>query len=86
MEFHTLGAEHENLRAPVSVRDAGSVSRSWLVECNVLVGDIDPLLRQVCRLTVWKYAMAQRRYFEDDPAVDRQTVQVTKEVDCMVIA
>ena len=44
MEFHTLGAEHKNLRAPVLVRDAGSVSRSWLVECNVLVGDIDPLL------------------------------------------
>ena len=29
MEFDTLGAEHENLRAPVLVRDAGSVSRSW---------------------------------------------------------
>ena len=38
MEFHTLGAEHENLRAPLLVRDAGSVSRSWSVEHNVLFG------------------------------------------------
>ena len=38
MQFHTLGAEHENLRASVLVRDAGSVSRSRSDERNVLVG------------------------------------------------
>ena len=39
MEFHTLGAEHENLRAPVLVRDAGSVSRSWSDERNGVLVD-----------------------------------------------
>ena len=38
MEFHTFGAEQENLRAPVLIRDASSVSRSWSDERNVLVG------------------------------------------------
>ena len=38
MEFHTLNAEHENLRAQVLVRDASSVSRSRWNERNVLVG------------------------------------------------